>query len=294
MGKLTPIRKTEDWQLMPSSAGTEAAILGTLVVEFFDREIPAQVHAQLRPEMFHNQPHKDIMEAAMEVGASPLLISEHLKKEGRSVAVAVVLSYTEHALPLLLLPKLVASLNSYQEARSAMSATRSAAAYAKQGNPEEARAVLSEYVATPSKGGQGLEQWGPAVASVENAVERIAKLERGESDGWPTGIEYFDEVVNSSLGGGLQPGQLGIVAGRPGKGKTTWLVNMLCEAMRSNLGGQEKEGLLTAFFSFEMTADQVAQKVLARHTQRADLLCGVARRLQEARGVQPVGPALGQ
>lgn len=268
--KVMPIRKNEGWKPLPSAEETESAVVGILVAHFHDRELPGDVGARLRGDLFHNEPQRSIVAAVLEVGAFPPLVFEHLKQSGSKVRLSQILQYAEEALPLLVLPRLIDSLHTYVEARSAVRATREASELASKGNAQEARKVLGEYCATPPQGGDGLEAWKPATGSVDAAIERIERLERGENDGWITGLGYFDEVVNSSLGGGLQPGTLGVVAGRPGRGKTTWTVELLCETLARNPGNEHREGLLCAFFSFEMVADQVAQKVLARHTPPTD------------------------
>ncbi len=71
--------------------------------------------------------------------------------------------------------------------------------------------------------------------------------------GLPTGFEDFDRKT-----GGLRPGDLVVVAGRPSMGKTTLAVNM---AEYAALKGDIKASV--AIFSMEMPADQLMTRMLS-------------------------------
>jgi replicative DNA helicase len=88
----------------------------------------------------------------------------------------------------------------------------------------------------------------------------------GELTGIPTGFGDFDKMT-----GGLQPGELIIIASRPSMGKTALALNMACHAA---LHHQKK----VAFFSLEMTTRSLILRLLASeaeidlHTLRSGFL----------------------
>jgi len=83
-----------------------------------------------------------------------------------------------------------------------------------------------------------------------------AIMERGgELTGVPTGFKDFDKTT-----GGLQPGELIIIASRPSMGKTALALNIACHAA---LHHQKK----VAFFSLEMTTRSLILRLLASEAE---------------------------
>jgi replicative DNA helicase len=62
--------------------------------------------------------------------------------------------------------------------------------------------------------------------------------------------------------GGLHPSDLVIIAGRPSMGKTALVTNIAFNACKATLR-QKKEGAVTAFFSLEMSSEQLATRILS-------------------------------
>jgi replicative DNA helicase len=109
--------------------------------------------------------------------------------------------------------------------------------------------------------------------------------------GVTTGLIDMDRKL-----GGLHPSDLLILAGRPSMGKTSLAVNMAFNAAKAYLSSNGKEGAGVAFFSLEMSADQLAGRVLADEAQvpsekirRGDLRTEDFQRFAEA--TQLVGRA---
>jgi replicative DNA helicase len=73
------------------------------------------------------------------------------------------------------------------------------------------------------------------------------RLDRGQVAGVPTGFSVLDHIT-----GGLQPGALVVLAGRPGQGKTTLALNIAYNAML--------QGHRVGIFSLEMTEMELADK----------------------------------
>ena len=91
---------------------------------------------------------------------------------------------------------------------------------------------------------------------LQKTFERIDffRSQRGDLTGLPTGYTELDEMM-----GGLQKGELLIVAARPSMGKTTFALN-LCERV-----AQRGHGVL--IFSLEMSAQQVISNMLCSRAQ---------------------------
>ena len=75
-----------------------------------------------------------------------------------------------------------------------------------------------------------------------------------------TGFQNLDELT----WGGLRPGHLYVIAGRPGMGKTSLALN-LCENVSRNL--VEKGGATILFYSLEQPAEEITTKILSIATQ---------------------------
>lgn len=80
-------------------------------------------------------------------------------------------------------------------------------------------------------------------------------LKMGEIMGLPTGFTALDKYLL-----GLRPGQLMIIASRPGMGKTSLALNIAINAIK-------KSELGVAFFSLEMTADELSTKILSNYAK---------------------------
>lgn len=74
-----------------------------------------------------------------------------------------------------------------------------------------------------------------------------------ESLGVPTGFNDLDALL-----GGLQKSDLVIVAGRPGMGKTSWLLSVALNAARAKAR--------VAIFSLEMSNEQIVQRLVSSET----------------------------
>ncbi|MBO4284945.1 MAG: replicative DNA helicase [Alphaproteobacteria bacterium] len=100
---------------------------------------------------------------------------------------------------------------------------------------------------------------GSTLGYIEQAFQRDSKL-----SGLPTGLEQLDRRL-----GGLTKSNLIIIAGRPSMGKTALVTNIaynVAEFMsrEKSLDSKEKG---VAFFSLEMSSDELASRILSTVTQ---------------------------
>ena len=99
----------------------------------------------------------------------------------------------------------------------------------------------------------GLKSIGDIIQS--ETYDRLTKLSNEETRkdyiGIPTGIKELDKVIT-----GLNKSDLIILGARPGMGKTSFALNIARHVSM-------KENKTVAFFSLEMTRDQLAQRLLS-------------------------------
>lgn len=107
-------------------------------------------------------------------------------------------------------------------------------------------------------------------ASLSGAVEMIeaAYKRDGHLVGVTSGFVDLDRLL-----GGLHPSDLVILAGRPGMGKTALATNIAFNAARAYKEERDDDGNVTVvdgarvgFFSLEMSAEQLATRILAEQT----------------------------
>lgn len=116
--------------------------------------------------------------------------------------------------------------------------------------------VLSEWIGQVEVGYRADD---PGPRSLEEMMERVGTL----LDDKRAGVIVDDQTptpwpsLNRVLGGGVRPGELCVVAGRPSSGKTVVGAQMLFEA---SLTGQ------AVMFSAEMSYDTVVQRMIACET----------------------------
>lgn len=96
--------------------------------------------------------------------------------------------------------------------------------------------------------------------SVLTAIEIAEKAY--QSDGHVTGVTTGLTDLDHKLGG-LHNSDLLILAARPSMGKTSLAVNIAYNAAKAYAESGGQEGAIVGFFSLEMSADQLATRILA-------------------------------
>ncbi len=105
---------------------------------------------------------------------------------------------------------------------------------------------------------------GQAIVQAEAAFKRS-----GKTTGVATGLTDLDKLL-----GGLHSSDLIILAGRPSMGKTALATNMGFYAARHYLAGKgpdgrtvAEDGAVVGFFSLEMSAEQLATRILSEESK---------------------------
>ncbi len=132
---------------------------------------------------------------------------------------------------------------------------------------EEAERRLYELAETGRYGG-GFQKFEVALTTAlemaSNAHQRDGRL-----SGLATGLKDLDARM-----GGLQKSDLIIIAGRPGMGKTALATNIAYNVAKSWVGEVRADGHIetvnggrVGFFSLEMSAEQLATRILSEQTE---------------------------
>lgn len=103
----------------------------------------------------------------------------------------------------------------------------------------------------------GFQTLKTSVLTAIQIAEKAYKTQ-GRVTGVTTGLRDLDQKL-----GGLHGSDLLILAGRPSMGKTALATNMAFNAANRYAETGGKEGAIVGFFSLEMSADQLATRILA-------------------------------
>ncbi|HEY7084248.1 MAG TPA: replicative DNA helicase [Hyphomicrobiaceae bacterium] len=120
---------------------------------------------------------------------------------------------------------------------------------------EEAETRLYS-LAESDKYGQGFLTFGVTSAG---ALETAANARKG---GGLSGIATKFVDLDARMGG-LQPSDLLVLAGRPSMGKTALATNIAFNVARERHRSEGKAGAIVGFFSLEMSAEQLALRILS-------------------------------
>jgi len=132
---------------------------------------------------------------------------------------------------------------------------------------EDAERKLYE-IAETNRFGSGFQRFAQALTTAVDMAARAYQRE-GKLSGLATGLKDLDAKM-----GGLQQSDLIIVAGRPGMGKTALATNIAYNVARAWRGEtradghmQTVDGGIVGFFSLEMSAEQLATRIISERTE---------------------------
>jgi replicative DNA helicase len=100
------------------------------------------------------------------------------------------------------------------------------------------------------------------VTAIEQA--EAAHRREGQLAGVATGLIDLDEML-----GGLHKSDLVVLAGRPGMGKTAFATNIGFNAAKRYNESQGESGAVVGFFALEMSAEQLATRILSEQSDVA-------------------------
>jgi replicative DNA helicase len=264
---------------LPQNIEAEAALLGALMI---DNRLAEDIQLKLRPEHFFEPLHARIYEAILKlvdknmiaspVTLRPLFEQDEEMKElggpaylaqltGSGAAIIGARDFAGQVYELALLRALVGVGREMVE-----NALDTSEEVDPKGQIEAAEAALYR-VAEEGAGEGSVKSFAQATRLAVQMAEKALNTGGGLS-GVTTGLDS----VNGKTGG-LHHSDLIILAGRPGMGKTALATNMAFNAAQRFVRDQEdgiasdkSAGAGVAFFSLEMSADQLATRILAEQS----------------------------
>ncbi|MFL6732109.1 MAG: replicative DNA helicase [Sphingomicrobium sp.] len=265
---------------LPQNIEAEAALLGALMI---DNRLIEDVGLKLRPHHFFEPLHGRIYEAiqrltdtnriANPVTLKPLFETDEGMKEvggvaylaqltGSGAAIIGARDFAEQVYDLALLRALVGVGRELVE--GALDTSEDVAPLAQIERAE------SELYRVAEEG--GAEGKAKSFADATKEALRVAEAALN-SGGGLSGITTGLADLNARMGG-LHRSDLIILAGRPGMGKTSLATNIAFSAATRFLQDQadgidpvRSAGAPVAFFSLEMSADQLATRILAEQSE---------------------------
>ena len=271
--------ETPGMPALPQNVEAEAALLGALMI---DNRLVEDVQLKLRSEHFHEPAHGRIYDAILKlvernmianpVTLRPMFEGDQALKDlggpsylaqltGSGAALIGARDFAAQIYDLALLRALIGVGREMVE-----KAVDTSDDVDPKGQIEAAEVAL--YRVAEEGGEQGsMKSFGQATRVAVEQAERALN-----SGGHVSGVTTGLESVNAKMGG-LHNSDLLILAGRPGMGKTSLATNMAYNAarrymrdMEDGIPPEKSIGAPVAFFSLEMSADQLATRVLSEQS----------------------------
>ena len=264
---------------LPHNIEAEAALLGALMI---DNRLVGDVQMMLRSDHFFEEIHGRIFTAIMNmadrnmvanpVTLRPMFDNDEAMKElggagylakltGSGAALIGAKDFARQIYDLALLRELVSVGRTMVEG-----ALDTSEAIDPKGQIEAAE--MSLYKVAESGGETGGTKTFKQATQLAMEMAEKAQNSGGALSGITTGLESLNART-----GGLHKSDLIILAGRPGMGKTALATNIAFNTARrwvreEEEGVEEKKrvGARVAFFSLEMSADQLATRILAEQS----------------------------
>jgi replicative DNA helicase len=263
---------------LPQNIEAEAALLGAMML---DNRIVEDVQVRLRPEHFFEPLHGRIYEAilrlvdrnmlATPVTLRPLFEADAGMRElggpsylaqltGSGAAIIGARDFAQQIYDLALLRALIGVGRTMVEG-----ALDTSEEVDPKSQIEQAEIAL--YKVAEQGGEEGsVKSFAQATKTVIETAS-AALNSGGHVAGLTTGLERLNAKI-----GGLHPSDLIILAGRPGMGKTSLATNIAFNVASRYMRDQQdgispSVGAPCAFFSLEMSADQLAGRVLSEQAE---------------------------
>jgi len=253
---------TGDTRVPPNDQAAEMSTLGGMLLS---SDAIADVLELVKAEDFYFPKHEIIFNAINTVFSRQeptdvIMITDQLTREGNlnKIGGASYLHTLESSVPTAANASYYASIVADKAIlrKLVQSGTRiTQLGYAAEGDPSELvnDAQVEIFTIGRSAGAQDAIVLRDAVKIAVNEMEDQAKSAKEGLD-IPTGFRELDDVTN-----GLHPGQLILIAARPGLGKSTLALDFArSAALRSHVP--------TVFFSLEMSATEISQRLMSAET----------------------------
>ncbi len=262
-----------DGRVPPHDLDAEAAVLSAVMI---DVNALDRVLEFLKPEHFYSEAHRRVFEACVE-----------LRSVGQPVDVVQVGTWLKNRERIAQ----VGGMSYLTELLNAAPALANVAAY---GKTIHEKSRVRQVIGTCQRvAAQGYLDYGDAQSFIDTAEQSIYEIARTQESssverlldvmkrtfkqiseasargeritGISTGFDRYDRLT-----AGLHDGDLTIVAARPGMGKTSFVLNVACNAARPRTFESaynknerwEEPGFGVVIFSLEMPREQIANRML--------------------------------
>ena len=271
--------KEEGPPALPHNIDAEAALLGALLI---DNRLVDDVQRIIREEHFFEPTHGRIYDAIIRMVvdknmvANPVTLKPIFDKDEALKAlggVSYLVKITESGVALIGARDFAQQIYELAMLRALIGVGRdmvekavdTSEAVDPREQIEEAEVALYEVAEKDGESGSTKQFVRAAAESVEMA--RIAMNSGGGVSGYTTGFESLNRQL-----AGLHKSDLIILAARPGMGKTALATNIAFNAALRHTqdmedGIEESIGAPVAFFSLEMSADQLATRILSEQSK---------------------------
>ena len=253
----------EDEQLllrqMPHSVEAEQAVLGSMLI---DARCVPEVIDQLRSDDFYVRQNREIYETIYSMfnyslTIDPVTVLEHMKQNGvydENTSRGYLLQLMDTTPTAANVVEYIGILKDKTLLRRVAEAAGDLTALIQQGT-ETGQDILEAaeqriYAIRQGRAARGLI---PISNVLIDVYDRLTELAASESaiPGLSTGLTDLDRAIS-----GLYKSDLILLAARPGMGKTSMALNILLEAGK-------KSGKNVAFFSLEMSREQLALRLIS-------------------------------
>lgn len=244
----------------PQDTEAEQAVIAAMMLK---KDAAIQVSEMLQPEDFYRQTHRLIYEAIRDLmdrgePVDIITLTEQLKKTGGLErvggiqAVGTIANAVPTAANVMYHAKIVREKAQLRRLINVATEIESSA-YEEAGDVADLMDEAEKKILAVSSDPQG----GAIVPMKELLMESFMQIEaRHENKGKITGISTGFSDLNK-LTAGLQRSDLILVAARPSMGKTAFTLNIA-----ANVALRSEEKRRVAFFSLEMSAAQLVQRLL--------------------------------
>jgi replicative DNA helicase len=263
---------------LPANVEAEAALLGALML---DNRLVEDIGLKLKPHHFHEELHGRIYDSILKltdknmvanpVTLRPMFEADESMKQvggpgylasltGSGATLIAAKDFAQQIYDLALLRALIGVGRDLVE--SALDTSEEVAPL------EQIEKAEGELYKVAEQGGAD----GKAKSFAEATREALETAEKALNSGGLSGITTGLESLNGKIGG-LHSSDLIIVAGRPGMGKSALGTNIGFAAakrylrdLEDGIPPEKSGGAAVALFSLEMSADQLATRILAEQS----------------------------
>jgi replicative DNA helicase len=277
-----PLRIVEpaaDAATLPQNLEAEAALLGALMI---DNRLVEDVMMRLAPEHFAEGLHGRIYEAILrlnnrKMAATPVTLKPLFEADPAMIEIggtAYLAGLTQHSGALIAAKDFAQQIYDLALLRELIRVGREMALNAADTSKDVApleqieSAEMALYkVAEAGEVAGAVKSFGQATREAIDMADRAMKS-GGHLSGYTTGLNALNEKI-----GGLHKSDLIVLAARPAMGKTALATNIAfacaqryLQDMARGIEPEKSSGAAVAFFSLEMSSDQLATRVLAEQS----------------------------